>query len=252
MSQRAPEVPVAVLANTGITAGIRTAVMPPAVATGAWRVLVVESDVQYAESLIHGLRRHGHEVDVVECGGMALQVYGHADLVLIDLELPDLDGLEVCRAIRTVSDIPIIALTARGTELDRVLGLQAGADDYMVKPYGFRELMARMQAVMRRARPAPRPAEVISHGPLRIDAGSREVSLYGRPVVVTRKEFDLLHLLASHPGSVIPRNRLMQQVWGDSWSRRTVDTHVSSLRNKLGASDWIITIRGVGFRLGNG
>ena len=99
MSQRAPEVPVAVLANTGITAGIRTAVMPPAVATGAWRVLVVESDVQYAESLIHGLRRHGHEVDVVECGGMALQVYGHADLVLIDLELPDLDGLEVCRAI---------------------------------------------------------------------------------------------------------------------------------------------------------
>ncbi|MFJ1808371.1 response regulator transcription factor [Streptomyces sp. NPDC088157] len=226
--------------------------MPPAMATEAWGVLVVESDVQYSDSLVHGLRRHGHEVNVVERGGMALQVYGHADLVLIDLELPDLDGLEVCRAIRTVSDIPIIALTARGTELDRVLGLQAGADDYMVKPYGFRELMARMQAVMRRARPAPRPVDVISHGPLRIDVGSREVSLYGRPVLVTRKEFDLLHLLASHPGSVIPRNRLMQQVWGDSWSRRTVDTHVSSLRNKLGASDWIITIRGVGFRLGNG
>lgn len=226
--------------------------MPPPVATEAWRVLVVENDVQYSDSLIHNLRRHGHEVSVVERGGEALQVYGHADLVLIDLELPDLDGLEVCRAIRTVSDLPIIALTARGTELDRVLGLQAGADDYMVKPYGFRELMARMQAVMRRARPAPRPVDVISHGPLRIDAGSREVSVYGRPVLVTRKEFDLLYLLASHPGSVIPRSRLMQQVWGDSWSRRTVDTHVSSLRSKLGASDWIITIRGVGFRLGNG
>jgi len=226
--------------------------MPPAMTAEAWRVLVVEGDARYADSLLHGLRRHGHEVDVVERGGAALQVYGHADLVLIDLELPDLDGLEVCRAIRTVSDIPIIALTARGTELDRVLGLQAGADDYMVKPYGFRELMARMQAVMRRARPTPRSVDVISHGPLRIDAGSREVSLYGKPVIVTRKEFDLLHVLASHPGSVIPRNRLMQQVWGDSWSRRTVDTHVSSLRNKLGASDWIINIRGVGFRLGNG
>ncbi|MDO0937284.1 response regulator transcription factor [Streptomyces sp. DG2A-72] len=216
----------------------------------AWRVLVVENSAHYSESLVMGLKRHGHEVNSVETGGAALQSYLDADLVLIDLELPDLDGLEVCRAIRSAADTPIIALTARGTELDRVLGLQAGADDYMVKPYGFRELMARMDAVMRRMGPRPRTAEVISHGPLRIDARSREVSLDGEPVFVTRKEFDLLYLLASRPDNVIPRKQLMQQVWGDSWSRRTVDTHVSSLRNKLGDSDWIITIRGVGFRLG--
>jgi DNA-binding response OmpR family regulator len=172
--------------------------------------------------------------------------------VLLDLELPDLDGLEVCRGIRAACDTPVIAVTARGTELDRVLGLQAGADDYVVKPYGFRELMARMDAVMRRSRRQPHAARVISHGLLRIDANLREVSIDGRCIDVTRKEFDLLYLLASNPNTVIPRKLLMQQVWGDSWSRRTVDTHVSSLRTKLGASSWIITVRGVGFRLGHG
>ncbi|MER5206859.1 response regulator transcription factor [Streptomyces sp. NPDC002825] len=221
--------------------------------SAAWRVLVVESDTSEAESLVLGLRRHGHHVDSVDTGGGALQNYEDADLVLLDLELPDLDGLEVCRGIRSAGDVPVIAVTARGTELDRVLGLQAGADDYLVKPYGFRELMARMEAVMRRAqRPREQIATVVSHGSLRIDASSREVTLEGRSVELTRKEFDLLHLLASHPETVIPRKRLMQQVWGDSWSRRTVDTHVSSLRNKLGASSWIITVRGVGFRLGCG
>jgi DNA-binding response OmpR family regulator len=131
-----------------------------------------------------------------------------------------------------------------------VLGLRAGADDYLVKPYGFRELIARMEAVMRRAQPQPAASTVVSYGPLSIDASRREVSLDGRLIDVTRKEFDLLYLLASYPQVVIPRKRLMHQVWGDSWSRRTVDTHVSSLRNKLGSSRWIITVRGVGFRLG--
>jgi DNA-binding response OmpR family regulator len=218
--------------------------------SGTWRVLVVENDTGDAEALVSGVRRHGHEVGRVETGGAALQAFEGVDLVLLDLELPDLDGLEVCREIRSAGDIPVIVITARGTELDRVLGLNAGADDYMVKPYGFRELMARMDAVMRRTRPMTPAVMVITHGPLVIDASSREVSLRDERVEVTRKEFDLLYVLASHPDTIVPRKRLMQQVWGDSWSRRTVDTHVSSLRNKLGASGWIITVRGVGFRLG--
>ncbi|WP_406864145.1 response regulator transcription factor [Streptomyces solicamelliae] len=220
--------------------------------SAAWRVLVVESDTGQAETLARNLRRHGHDVDSVPTGGEALHAHEDADLILLDLELPDLDGLEVCRGIRTAGDTPIIAVTARGTELDRVLGLQAGADDYLTKPYGFRELMARMDAVMRRARPRTPAPSTIVHGPLSIDQGSREVTLEGRRIPMTRKEFDLLCLLASHPDTVIPRKRLMQQIWGDSWSRRTVDTHVSTLRNKLGASTWVITVRGVGFRLGHG
>jgi DNA-binding response OmpR family regulator len=217
-----------------------------------WHVLLVDSHTAEAEPLAAGLRRHGHEVDTVTTGTAALGAHEEADIVLMDLDLPDLDGLEICRDIRAVCNTPVIAVTARGTELDRVLGLQAGADDYLVKPYGFRELMARMEAVMRRAAPAPVPApEVISHGPLRIDAALREVSVAGRRVEMTRKEFDLLYLLASHPHTVISRKRLMQQVWGNTWSRRTADTHVSSIRGKLGASDWILNVRGVGFRLGD-
>jgi DNA-binding response OmpR family regulator len=218
----------------------------------SWRVLVVENNSHDLEVLAGGLRRHGHQVEGVGTGSAALEAYQVSDIVLLDLDLPDLDGLEVCQSIRSLSDVPLIAVTAWGTELDRVLGLQAGADDYLVKPYGFRELMARMDAVMRRARPQVHTAPVVQSGPLRIDAASREVRLHGRLVEVTRKEFDLLHLLASHPGAVISRKRIMQQVWGGSWSRRTVDTHVSSLRGKLGSSDWVITVRGVGFRLGNG
>ena len=224
---------------------------PPG-ASPTWRVLVVESNVGDLEALARGLRRHGHEVLPVQTGDDALATFAEADLVLLDLELPDLDGLEVCRSMRAVGDIPIIAVTGRGTELDLVLGLQAGADDYVVKPYGFRELMARMGAVMRRAHRGGPGAQVLSRGRLRIDPNSREVRVDGLSVDLTRKEFDLLFLLASHSDAVVPRQQIMHQVWGDSWSRRTVDTHVSSLRNKLGCADWIITVRGVGFRLGNG
>lgn len=220
-----------------------------------WRVLVAEKESAEAESLASGIRRQGHEVVIVGTGSAALQVHDESDLLLLDFELPDLDGLEVCRAIRSVSDVPIIAVTSRGSELDLVLGLQAGADDFVVKPYGFRTLLARMDAVMRRARPqpaaAPAAAAVPVHGPLRIDPTSRTVTLDDRVVEMTRKEFDLLYVLATNPGTVIPRERLIRQVWGDSWSRRTLDTHVSSVRRKLGASTWILTVRGIGFRLGH-
>jgi DNA-binding response OmpR family regulator len=216
------------------------------------RILVAEPDPVSAEPLIRGLRRHGHRAEVVHTGDKALVEYQSADLLLLDLELPDVDGLEICRGIRAVSDVPIITISARAEEIDCVLGLQAGSDDYLVKPYGFRELMARIDAVMRRARPQAARDRVIAHGPLRIDAGCREVRVGERVVGVTRKEFDLLHLLASQASNVVSRQQIMSQIWQDVWSEstRTIDTHVSSLRSKLGSGSWIITVRGVGFQLG--
>ncbi|MEU6406783.1 response regulator transcription factor [Streptomyces sp. NPDC046985] len=224
----------------------------PAPAVSGRRVLVVGADA--GDGLAHELRRHGHTCTRAAHGGAALHAYGGADLVLLDLELPDLDGLEVCRAIRSVSRVPLIIVTSRESETDCVLGLQAGADDYVTRPFGIRELTARIEAVMRRAQwqsaAAAAPVREIRHGRLRIDAGAREVTVDGAPVALTRKEFDLLRLLAQHPGAVVPRRELLQRVWGDSWSRRTVDTHVSSVRGKLGDPGWIVTVRGVGFRLG--
>ncbi|MFF8402564.1 response regulator transcription factor [Streptomyces sp. NPDC014846] len=221
---------------------------------GPLRVLVVENDARAADALLKGLVRQSYAARGVATGTEALRAHRDADLILLDLDLPDLDGLEVCRGIRAISNTPIIAVTARGSELDRVLGLQAGSDDYLVKPYGFRELLARMEAVMRRVRSQPAAtAHVIHHGSLHIDAGARVATVDGVPVDLTRKEFDLLHLLASQPGTVIPRRQIMAQVWDDAWSPngRTVDTHVSTLRGKLGSSKWITTVRGVGFRLGH-
>ncbi|MFF5019653.1 response regulator transcription factor [Streptomyces sp. NPDC001165] len=222
----------------------------PAPTVSGRRILVVDGDA--GETLVHQLRRHGHECVGVRCGSTALQAYENADMVLLDLELPDLDGLEVCRAIRSVSRVPVIIVTARRSEMDCVLGLQAGADDFVTKPCGIRELAARIEAVSRRTQwqPVSRPAQQIRRGRLHIDTGSREVAVDGVPVTLTRKEFDLLCLLAQHPDTVVPRKQLLRQVWGDSWSRRTVDTHVSSVRGKLGDSGWIVTVRGVGFKLG--
>jgi len=218
-------------------------------------ILVVESDGAEAESLISALTRHGYQVCGTDGGHQALTGHEQADIVLLALELPDVDGIQVCRGIRAASDVPIIALTAATNELDRVLSLQAGADDCLVKPFGFRELLARMESVMRRARPQLTPKLVeICHGPLHIDPYSRQVRVRDEAVEVTRKEFDLLHLLASQPGAVVSRKELMARVWQDDWaeSDRTIDTHVSTLRNKLGDKTLIVTVRGVGYRLGYG
>ncbi len=217
-------------------------------------VLIVENEACAAESLLLGLRRQGYAASTVATGVQALQAYRETDLVLLDLDLPDLDGLEVCRSIRASAPTPIIVVTGRDTELDRILGLQAGADDYMAKPYGFRELLARIEAVMRRVRLQQPTSQILTRGRLTIDPGTRQVLLRERPVELTRKEFDLLYLLAANSDSVISRQRVMAQVWEDHWSHssRTIDTHVSSLRGKLGSNEWIVTVRGVGFRLGQG
>lgn len=221
---------------------------------GEMRILLVEGDGPESESLIRALTRHGYEVRGVGAGREALTEHQQADLVLLALELPDLDGVQVCRGIRAASNVPVIALTAGTNELDRVLSLQAGADDCLVKPFGFRELLARMESVMRRAQPQPPTLEEIDHGPLHIDPHSRQVRVRDQVVDVTRKEFDLLLLLALRPGTVVSRKELMEEVWQDDWavSNRTIDTHVSSLRNKLGDKSLIVTVRGVGYRLGYG
>ncbi|GGM33303.1 hypothetical protein GCM10012275_00960 [Longimycelium tulufanense] len=185
-------------------------------------------------------------------GAEALNRHQHAHLVLLDLNLSDLDGIEVCREIRASSDTPIIAITDRDTGVDGVLVLQAGADDCVVRPYAFRELTARIEAVVRRSRLGGETARAISRGPLYVDANTREVRLHDQQISLTRKEFDFLHLLASQPETVFSRRQIIAKVWDDvvPTSSRTIDTHVSNLRSKLGASRWIVTVRGVGFRLG--
>ncbi|MFD3532144.1 response regulator transcription factor [Streptomyces sp. NPDC058664] len=214
--------------------------------------LVVE-DSESIDSIVRDLRLQGYQARGVSTGSGALKLLPRADLVLLDLELPDMDGLEVCRAIRAAGDTPIIAFSRRNTELDRVLALQAGADDCVVKTCGSREVMARIRAVLRRANPGTDGApQSISLRPLHVDGRSREVRLDGRLVDMTSKEFELLYVLASNPERVVSRKELMAKVWQTdrAASSRTIDTHVSSLRAKLGSSRWIVTVRGVGYKIG--
>ncbi|MEN2423101.1 response regulator transcription factor [Streptomyces rimosus] len=214
------------------------------------RVLVVESDQVAQNDLSRKLIRQGYSAVGASNGQQALAMQYDADLILLDLDLPDLDGIEICRCVRSASEVPIIVVTDRTSELDCVLGLKAGADDYIRKPYGLQELVARIEVVMRRARSVDRAfATVLEVGPLRIDSSTREVVMGGRRVSTTRKEFELLYMLAEETGNVVSRESILHRVWGNSWSRRTVDTHVSSLRGKLGDGIWIVAVRGVGFKL---
>ncbi len=214
------------------------------------RVLVVEDDTTIAEPLCAGLTREGFDVHRAATGEAALAAEP-VDLVLLDLGLPDLDGRVVCRALRDRSEVPIIVVSARGDEIDRVMLLELGADDYVVKPFGFRELVARMRAVLRRTgADRTAAAEVIEVGALHIDRRTRAVTVDGRSLTLTPKEFDLLVHLGADQGAVSTREQIMNEVWDENWwgSTKTLDVHIASLRKKLGA-DWIETVRGVGFVL---
>jgi DNA-binding response OmpR family regulator len=223
----------------------------PGVATiEGMRILLVEDEDAIAEPLADGLRREGFDVERAATGEAALEA-AEPDLVLLDLRLPDTDGLDVCRRLRERSGVPIIVVTARGEEADRVVGLELGADDYVVKPFGLRELIARIRAVTRRT-----SAQSHVHGPLRvggleIDERARRAQLDGHPLDLTPKEFDLLAALARDPGAAVSRRRLLEEVWETTWlgSSKTIDVHVAALRRKLGDPGWIETVRGVGFRL---
>lgn len=216
-------------------------------------MLLVEDDPAVAGSVVASLSSAGMDVTCVDTGaaGVALIADGPGfDVVLMDLGLPDMDGLDAAREIRQHSSVPVIIVSARGDELDRVLGLEMGADDYVVKPFSQRELLARIRAVTRRgadhgaARSAPTGARLL------VDERTRTVTLDGSEVVLTAKEFDLLSYLSSEPGVVFRRNDILEHVWDVNWygPTKTLDAHVASIRKKLGHPEWIQAVRGVGFK----
>jgi len=217
------------------------------------RVLLVEDDEPIADSLRRGLVRYGYDVSWVRTGAEALAA-APADLVLLDLGLPDVDGLDVCRELRARGDVPIIVISARADEVDRVVGLEIGADDYVSKPFGVREVIARMRAVLRRVRP-PEPAapaaETLAGGRLVLDRRARRVHLDGAELALSPKEYDLLAFLADAPGAALTREQIMEAVWDVNWfgPTKTLDVHIGALRRKLGDAAVVETVRGVGFRL---
>ena len=220
-------------------------------------VLLVEDELSIAEPLAEALEREGFDVAIVQSAAAALERArsSEPDLILLDLGLPDGSGFDVCREIRRDSAVPIIMLTARGEETDRIVGLELGADDYVVKPFSAREVVARVRAVLRRAPVgASAPAGSVQAAGVHVDVASRRVTNHGVPLQLTRREFDLLHLLLVNAGAVVTREQLIEEVWDANWfgSTKTLDVHVSSLRKKLGddlsSPRYIHTIRGVGFR----
>jgi two-component system response regulator RegX3 len=220
-------------------------------------VLLIEDEESISGPLAEALEREGWQTDVAATGSAGLEAFDRKDpdLVLLDLMLPDMDGRDVCRTLRERSSVPIIMLTARGLETDRVVGLELGADDYVVKPFGVAELVARMRAVLRRA--SERSSDIddeIVVGDIALDSRTWSVEKGGRSVEVTRREFELLRLLMAHAGTVLTREQLMEEVWDPNWfgPTKTLDVHVSSLRKKLdddpNNATYIHTVRGVGFR----
>ena len=228
---------------------------------GRRTILMVEDEESITVPLAEALRREGFETQVAGTVAEALEKAGRQmpDLVLLDVMLPDGSGYDVARTLRERSNVPIIMLTARGEETDRIVGLELGADDYIVKPFSAREVAARIRAVLRRAGDPQQPAAAQKEGPLevgpvKLNHDRREASVSGKEIDLTRKEFELLGLLLREAGSVISRERLIDEVWDTNWfgSTKTLDVHVSSLRRKLGDDSqnprFIHTVRGVGFR----
>jgi len=215
-------------------------------------VLVVEDEVHIAELVEMYLVRDGFHVLRATRGEEALAAVRDRQprLVVLDVGLPDVDGLEVCRRIRASSTVPVIFLTARGDEVDRVLGLELGADDYLTKPFSPAELVARVKAVLRRV-DGVQAAEVVPIGDVVVDAARREIRVGGEPVEFTTKEFDLLLYLARHPGRALSRQQILDGVWGFDWfgDARTVDVHIAQVRKKIGGAATITTVRGVGYRM---
>ncbi|NUW40332.1 response regulator transcription factor [Nonomuraea rhodomycinica] len=219
------------------------------------RVLLVEDDDRLASALTTALARHGHQVARAGLAVDALRLAGGVDFVLLDLGLPDMDGLDVLRRLRRVSAVPVIVVTARTEEREVLRGLRSGADDYLVKPFRTVELMARMEAVVRRGtRPMPDRGQVVSVGDVRIDLVARQVTVAGAAVTLTRREFDVLALLAREPGVVRSREEILDEVWGDPLlsASRSLDVHVAGLRSKTGRPGLVETLRGTGYRLGSG
>lgn len=219
-------------------------------------ILLIEDDDRIAAALRPALHRQGFTTTRLDRGRRAVDHLPGVDVVLLDLRLPDIDGFDVCRAIREVSEVPVIVVSARGEVDDRILGLHLGADDYLVKPYDIGELVARVHAVYRRRRvgtgtEAGGPGDVVVVDEVTIDLHRHQVTVGDRAVALTRKEFQVLAMLASSRGAVCTRNRIVAEVWGRSWpgANRTLDVHVATLRTKLGRADLVQTVRGLGYRL---
>jgi DNA-binding response OmpR family regulator len=213
---------------------------------------VIEDDEAISALVAAYLERAGFHVLCEHTGEKGLNAVERHDprVVVLDLALPDLDGLEICRQLRASRRVPILILTARDEEVDRIIGLELGADDYVTKPFSPRELVARVRAILRRAEPAPEESGMIELGDLRLDRRQRRVAVAGSPVALRTLEFELLVELAENAGQVVSRDRLLERVWGLSFAggTRTVDVHVAQLRKKLDRPDLIETVRGVGYR----
>jgi two-component system response regulator RegX3 len=222
-------------------------------------VLVVEDEPGFIDALQIGLAREGFIVHVATDGVTALEMFEslHPDVILLDVMLPKASGIDVCRQIRMRSSVPIIMVTAKGGEIDTVVGLEVGADDYVTKPYRIRELVARMRAVMRRT-PAERAADLSTEafevGPVVLDPAQHRVTLHGAVIAMPLKEFELLHLLMANAGRVLPRDLLIDRVWGNDYvgDTKTLDVHIKRLRSKLESDPsnpaMIVTIRGLGYK----